>query len=516
MIANHPPASEKDRGAAANGPNSQTGPQRPISRAAYDATFWLCFAANALLMVGVTIMFRYADFVTFLGGDERQLGLVVGVGMFGALFTRVVLGVGIDRIGPRVVWLLSLTIFVVAALLHLRVESPTSPLLFLARILLTTGIAGAVGASLTYVSLRVPENRIAEMVGMLGTSGFLGLAVGPVLGDLLFWDGVATQQRVDNMFLLAALAGGLAWISAAMAMRGELPSGRMRTRRLPPVWRLIRRYQPGAILLVAAAMGLGVGLPNVFLPAFAAELDITGIRTFFLVYATVAVAVRIGTRRLAQRAGIPRVTCLGIWTMAASMLLYLIVRDPWQLAIPAIAAGVAHALLFPAIVAGGSISFPHRYRGLATTLVLASFDIGNLVGQPLVGYTLYFADQWGMAKYPVMFLMVATTLAVVGGVYYLSNHGVRATASKRRGAGLQERARRVANSWRYSRRLGFRFSTGGTMDGSCVSSSKTSSKSRSSPGSTCSESANASSPHLTGAAADSGNTGSHSSARRTS
>lgn len=387
----------------------------------FDRAFWFCYLSNTMLMIGVSVLFRYADFVMYLGGGERHLGVIVGVGMIGGLGVRVLLGAGIDRYGPRRIWLGSLLLFVLAALAHLSIETVYSPAVYLARILLTLGIAGSVGASLTYVSLRVPESRIAEMVGMLGTSGFLGLAIGPALGDLLFGTSAITRGHIDRMFLLAAVAGGGAVLAAIVATRGPVREEAKRpSLSLVPA---IRRYQPGMILLVAFAVGVGIGLPAVFVRAYAVELEIAGIQSFFLVYAAIAFVVRVATRRLTQRIGIRPVILMGLAALSASMVLYLLVREAWQLAIPAVFAGSAHALLFPAIVSGGTRSFPSRHRGLATTLVLGVLDLGKLVGQPTIGNILYYADELALPKYPSMFLLVALFMALVGGLYFIYSSG---------------------------------------------------------------------------------------------
>ena len=60
--------------------------------------------------------------------------------------------------------------------------------------------------------------------------------------------------------------------------------------------------------------------------------------------------------------------------MAASLLLFLPVRAEWHLVLPAIGFGCSHAILFPSVVAAGSVTFPLRNRGLATVLVLATWD----------------------------------------------------------------------------------------------------------------------------------------------
>ena len=57
-------------------------------KTAYGREFWLSYAALTTLMVAVSLMYRFADFVTFLGGSELDLGAIVGVGMVGSLAMR--------------------------------------------------------------------------------------------------------------------------------------------------------------------------------------------------------------------------------------------------------------------------------------------------------------------------------------------------------------------------------------------------------------------------------------------
>ena len=70
--------------------------------------------------------------------------------------------------------------------------------------------------------------------------------------------------------------------------------------------------------------------------------------------------------------------------MEAGLLSYLLVSSRWQLGLPGMLGGVAHALLFPTVVARGSSAFPNRYRGLGTSMMLAMLDLGTLTGAPLI------------------------------------------------------------------------------------------------------------------------------------
>ena len=77
--------------------------------------------------------------------------------------------------------------------------------------------------------------------------------------------------------------------------------------------------------------------------------------------------------------------------MVVAMLLFTVAANQWLLCLPAIALEIAHALLFPSLIAEGTAALPSRNRGLATTVVLAFFDMGTLVGSPIAGGIVSYA-----------------------------------------------------------------------------------------------------------------------------
>ena len=164
-------------------PTSESTPTE--SRSFYGRPFWFAYAANALVLVAIALLFRYADFISLLGGTEFHLGWIVGVGIAGSIFTRLIIGSWIDRYGSRPLWIGSLLLFAVTCLAHLMVVSHAGAAIYLLRISYCCAVAGINGASMTFVSSRVPVKKIAELVGMLGTAGFLGAVLGTQLGDFL-------------------------------------------------------------------------------------------------------------------------------------------------------------------------------------------------------------------------------------------------------------------------------------------------------------------------------------------
>ena len=385
---------------------------------AYDRIFWLAYLSNGVTTLANAMLVRYSDFVVQLGGEERQLGLIVGCGMAGSVAVRMIQGESIDRWGAGRVWRLSILLYCVSLIAHLFLRSAYSPSIFLTRTLMQASLAGMFGSSITFVSLRVPPQRLAEIVGALGTSGFLGILVGPLISDALSLGrrGVAVGSHsqaawtsAELMFVVAAAFAVVASATAWMATSGEAPP---RPRRRPHFLQVTRRYFPLALAAASAAMGAGFSIPMTFLRPFSAEHGIGGVGLFFAIYAAIAFVARILSRSLFERHGNRPWILVGLGLLTASYLAYLPVVDTWQLAFPAALAGTAHALLFPSIMAAGTSAFPRRYLGVATSFVLAMFDLGTLLSSPLVGALLHTAKAVGWPAYEVAFGAAAATLGV--------------------------------------------------------------------------------------------------------
>ena len=383
--------------------------------------FWRAYLANIAVMVAMALLYRYADFVTLLGGTELHLGWIVGVGTVGSLLMRLLLGSAIDRYGPRLVWLSSLVVFSASCFGHLSITNYAGPGVYLLRIAFCSAVAGIMGSAMTFISGRAPVERTAEMIGMLGTSGFLGIVLGTQLGDVLLGTETIARGQVDRMFLIAGTLGLCAMLFVWGATRHQ--PAPVRRRRPPTVW-ILRRYFPGTVLLVGVAMGVAIALPTIFLRTYAAELNIPRIGLFFGVYAPAAILTRLVTRRLPERLGLAPMILVGLGLLMGGQLLLMTVGSEWGFAVPGIVYGMGHAILVPSTLAAGSTAFPGRHRGLGMTFMMASFDVGNLVGAPMAGAIVHFSGTVGLPGYPSLFVSVAAMLGLVAAVFGLTRRGV--------------------------------------------------------------------------------------------
>lgn len=389
------------------------------SAPAYDAAFFWGWTANGLITATNFLLSRYVEFVRIHEAErtEFQLGLIVGFGMIGALMMRMFLGGAIDRYGAGRMWQWCGLAAFLACAAHLWLARVDDAGVFVVRVAYQTSLAGVFGSSIVYVSQRATPERMAEIIGTLGTSGFLGMLAGPVLGDMIFALDASPQDRVRLMFALASAMALGSWLCTFKAVRGE--SRATPTAPREGMFELLRKHHPGAVMLVGVMFGVALILNTSFFADFARQSQLGGIGWFFTVYAVSAFTARLASRRLPEKYGIPPMIYVGMTALCLAMSALPWARESWAVALAATLFGVAHALVFPAVVAGGSAGFPARSRGVATALMLLTIDVGMALGSPIAGGVLDWAKRSGWPPYPTVYigtaiLCLAATLIYAG------------------------------------------------------------------------------------------------------
>src|SRR5690606_35900467 len=185
----------------------------------YSVVFWTAYAANVAVVTANALTFRFAELVGYLGGSEQTAGTIVGIATAAALLSRLYLGQASDPYGVRRLWIVSAILFTTGGAL-LTASDSLSPLLYTARALFAIGLAGIFTCSTVHIQSLVPPHRRTEVIGSLGSSGFVGMIVGALLGDAVFHSFEGRTQFVA-LFGTSALLGAAYVVIVLLLTRNE-------------------------------------------------------------------------------------------------------------------------------------------------------------------------------------------------------------------------------------------------------------------------------------------------------
>jgi MFS family permease len=187
----------------------------------------------------------------------------------------------------------------------------------------------------------------------------------------------------------------------------------------PGVHRLIFRYWPGNVVLVAIMMGISLTVTTVFLTRYATSLGmVNGVGTFFTGYAVMAFLFRVQTATWSRTIGRHQMIWLGLLGHCFGHAVLPFITREWHFLIPAAACGFGHALLFPAVVSLGAGAFPKEYRGSGTTITLGFIELGSALSAPLLGKVI---DLGGSSGFTRMFWFSSAMALTIGIIYALTN-----------------------------------------------------------------------------------------------
>ena len=324
-----------------------------------------------LLAVGATLAVLPHYVKDNLNGSDLEVGIVSGAFAFTGIVCRPIAGNFADTRGRKPTLIVGALLASIAGFLYFV---PAGILgLIVARFFLGAGEGTVFTAGSAWNVDMAPEERRGRMIGLYGLAIWTGLTLGPPIGVLL--------QNVGGFHLVWAFAAGAPLLGAAIASR------------LPEDYEPAQNARGGSFIS-REALGPGVTFAlSVF--GFAAvsafivlSLDERGIGhgpAVFSVFAATVVATRLLAGGLPDRIGAARCAVGAALIEAAGLTLVGVADDLAVVIAGAIGMGAAFSLLFPSLslVAINRVG-PER-RGKAMGTFTAAFDLGMLVGSPLVG-----------------------------------------------------------------------------------------------------------------------------------
>jgi MFS family permease len=376
---------------------SEKGQRPPLVTPTFIALFVsaLAFFGAGGIVLPVATRFAHGPL------DASGLGVGVGIGAFSiaALLFRPVVGWASDRFGRRPLLLLGGSVTVAAFAAHLLADS--LPAFIVVRSVYGIGEAFFFVACVAAVSDLAPEERRGEAINIASLSVYLGLAVGPVLGEAIL---AATD--FDVVWMVAAAITGVATVLAllvpetapavlAAALTGERPP---RGRLFHPAGIL-----PG-FLILTGAWGMAGFLA--FVPLHATSLGLDGAGIPLAMYAAIVVLLRIIFVRLPDEIGAARLSGGALIIGAVGLALVGTLPGTVGLFVGTAVFAAGIAFMFPALiaVAVGLVDEAERGSVVGTSSVFLDLSFG--LSPALLGLVV---DASG---YPAAFMVSAIVSAI--------------------------------------------------------------------------------------------------------
>ncbi len=352
----------------------------------FTKPFLLVSVANFTSGMAYSLFLHFSGYLANLGASDTQIGLIYGATAVASIAMRPLLGPIMDRYGRRPVILVGNALNVVFVLLYLTV-STLGPWVYAVRI--GHGVAEAMlfSALFTYGTDVIPKSRRTEGIALFGVSGLLPIGIAGIVGDL-----VLSIAGFRELFLTAAgFALATLLLSVPLPERrpklkpGESPLGFwgvVAKRDLLPIWWMI-----GSFSTVLTGY-------FVFIRRYVDDTGLGSVGLFFTAYVTVAILERIFFGWLPDRVGRMRVLYPSLAALVVGFLVLAGAGSWVGVAIAGAFCGAGHGFVFPILTALLVDRAPDTDRGSAMSFFTALFDVGTLIGGPVLGAIIDTAG-WG-------------------------------------------------------------------------------------------------------------------------
>lgn len=318
-----------------------------------------------------------------LGGNGVAVGLAIGSYGLTAALVRPLCGRIGDRRGRRVLVVGGMIGVAASLATYLAVASLAAA--FAVRLAFGVFEAAAFVGLATAAQDLAPDDRRGEAATYLSGSTFIGVAIGPALGNWVWEQGGFDAVWITSTALvLLALCFGAATPSAG-PQHGSHPS---------TTWIHRMALLPG-LVLGCAIVGY-VGFVS-FITLHVTENGLASPGSVFATYATLILLLRVFGAKLPDRYGALPVTAVALCLLAAGLWTVAAARSAAVLFVGVVVFACGVAPVFPGLLAWVVMRVPASERTQAVATFSAFFDLAMALGGPLVGIVVALGgEQWGI------------------------------------------------------------------------------------------------------------------------
>jgi MFS family permease len=344
-----------------------------------------------------------------LGGNDVAVGISVAAFSVTALLLRPWAGRLGDRRGRRLLMLVGGGVVTVSVLGYVAATSVA--LLVVLRLLTGVGEAFFFTGAASAINDLAPESRRGEAVSFFSLALYVGLGVGPLIGEALI-----AEAGFTVTWLVSA---GFAVVAAALTL--GVPETRPDRLEEEGHARLIHpaALRPGLALLTSV---WGMSGFFAFVPLYALAIGLDGSRFVFLLYSVIVVVIRSVGARIPDLIGPVVASRFAFSATTVGLAVVALWSSPAGLFVGVSIFAVGSALTFPALMLLALRGTPASQRGAVIGTFTAFVDLGFGIGPATLGVV---SEAFG---YEGLFL-TASAVALLGLTLLLTRYRVREIAA---------------------------------------------------------------------------------------
>jgi MFS family permease len=372
----------------------------------YSHSFIMMAFANFFTVSSFGSFFLFPLFITNHGGSKADIGIIMGAFTFSSVLFRPWISEMIDRVGRKKSYTIGCLVMSLLPLTYLLLRGEIIGFflpLILIRLLHGIGLAICFTASFTYIADIVPETRLNEGIGMFGITGLTGLAIGPVIGEIII------LKSGFSIFFLSASAMAVLGLLFHLGIPESYVNDSREHRQ--SFFSVLVKKRVLTVAIMALIFGFGLAAVGGFVAPFARERHLAFASIYYLSYSSAAIATRLLGGRLTDRIGEKQVIPYALVLSGSGLLVLILHGGNMVLIVSGLMAGCGHGFLFPCLNSMAIRNAPVGIRGKITGVFTGGIDAGAFLGSIILGYV----GEW--AGFRAIFLSAGISLLAGLAIY---------------------------------------------------------------------------------------------------